>query len=738
LDVVAKKCRLLAATLLWALALASAIPPDALADDQLAEVIVTAQRRAEPLEKVPISVTAITADAISRSNILTSQELDAVTPGLVTSTVNGNSQPFIRGVGAQSTILGNESSVATYIDGVYVASTTGSVYSLNNIDRIEVLRGPQGTLFGRNATAGVVQVVTLKPSFTPVLNASVSYMNYQTSVASVYGSTRLTDSIAANLAVFGQYQGEGFGRNIATGQELNYNNEYSVRSQFLFKPTEPLSVLISLDYDNQRNDLGTNRQTYDGSRTILGGARVGGPFDGNYNFRPVDRNWQYGSSIDSTLDLGFANLRSITAYRKYSWLNDYDQDATTARIIDVVRNELQHTIQQELILSGALRGFDWTAGLFYFHFGASIQPISTQATPVSTTNVTRLSQLDLDSYAGYAQGTYAISSRLKATAGLRYTQDRSTLNGTLVSLPGSPAPAGTVLASVTNKDLSANKVTWRGALDYQLTDEAMAYVSASRGFKSGSFNLTSITQVPTRPEVLDAYEAGVKSNLLERRLRVNAAAFHYKYTDIQLVQVAPPPINIQTLNAAAARINGGELEIVAVPTVPYGHLETGASVSALDAKYTSFPNAPYFLPNPFTNAPAGVLCAAPSAAPGGNSSCKFDASGRTMIRAPKWTLGLNLDYAAGIAQGEAEFALNYYHSNGFYWETSNRIRQSPYDVVNAQLAYGLHGSPWRFRVFVKNLTNELYYSSVSEQAVGDIATAEAPRTYGIGFDYRLP
>jgi iron complex outermembrane receptor protein len=716
---------------------AEAAAADASSPSAVSEVVVTAQRREESLQKVPVSVTALSADAIANSNVRSTQELDVLTPSLMTTTVNGSSQTYIRGVGSQSTVLGTESSVATYVDGVYIASTTGAIFSLNNIQRIEVLRGPQGTLFGRNATGGVIQVVTKKPQSDPTIDASASYGNYQTAIGTFYASTGLTDNLAASIAVFGQNQGEGFGKNVFLNQKINYDNEFSTRGQLLFTPSDKLSVTISADYDRQRNDLGTNRQTLAGTRTVLGGPQVGGAFDGNYNFPVFARSNQWGVGQDLNLNLGFATLRSITAFRKYFWENHYDQDVTPARIIDVVRNEKNRTFQQEFLLSGDVHRLDWTVGVFYFRMDASIQPISTQAAPVSSTNVSRFSQVNLESYAAYAQGTYAVTDALKLTAGIRYTEDSSTLDGSLVALPGNALPAGTVLAVVNNKKLPADKITWRFAADYQVQDNLMLYASASRGFKSGQFNLSSITQIPTRPETLDAFEGGLKSDFLARRLRFNASVFRYNYKDIQLVQVAPPPINIQTLNAASARVTGAEFEATVVPPVPVGRLELTGTVSLLKANYQSFAGAPYFVPNPYAAPPPGVTCAAPSSvAPGGNTSCKYDASGARMIRTPKWTLGVNLDYTAPVAGGDLEFTANYYYNDGFYWEPSNRQRQKSFDVLNAQIAYSPSKSPWRFRIFGRNLTDELYYSSVSEQAVGDIATAQPPRTYGVGVDFR--
>jgi iron complex outermembrane receptor protein len=710
---------------------------DAPAANVIQEVVVTAQRREESLQRVPISVTALSADTIEKSNVTTNQSLDVVTPGLVTTNVQGATQVYIRGVGSQGTVPATESSVAQYVDGVYLASLTGAIYNFNNIERVEVLRGPQGTLFGRNATGGVIQVITKKPQFDPTLHVSASYGNYETSQGSLYVSGGLTDMIAASLAVYAQDQSKGFGRDLTTGKNQNYVDDFAARSEILIKPSDRFSVLLSADYDRTRNDIGMTRDYLPGRRTVLGTIPTASGFDTNYNYRTFAVVQQWGVSQDVNADLGFATLRSITAYRFYRFNQHYDQDATTARIIDVINANDQKTFQQEFLLSGHTSKVDWTTGAFLFWFQTVLKPLESAASPVSTTNVDRWTNNDTMSYAAYAQGTYSITDDLKFTAGLRYTADRTKMSGTLVAIAGNPNPAGTVLAQVNDKKLNADKLTWRLALDYQINPDVLVYASANRGFKSGQFNTSSITQVPTRPETLDAYEIGLKADMFDRRLRFNASAFHYDYRDLQLVEVAPPPINIQTLNAARARENGAEFEVIAAPPVAVGHFQIGANFTLLDAKYSSFPNAPYFVPNPYSAPPPGVICGAPSSvAPGGNSSCKFDASGLRMIRTPKWTAGANVDYSFEVGRGELDLYLNYYHSDGFFWETSNRTRQAPYDLVNGEISYAITGTGLRFRIFGRNLTDQRYYAAVSEQAVGDLGALAPPRTYGVGVDYK--
>jgi iron complex outermembrane receptor protein len=195
------------------------------------------------------------------------------------------------------------------------------------------------------------------------------------------------------------------------------------------------------------------------------------------------------------------------------------------------------------------------------------------------------------------------------------------------------------------------------------------------------------------------------------------------------------PGGIQTLNAAGGRINGLELEATAVPDMQTGKLQVGLNLTMLDGEYKGFTNAPYYLPNPYASVPTGFTCPTPnSVSPGGNTACTFDASGNTVIRAPKWTANLNLSYAVPVGDGQLELSGNYFYNNGFFWEPTNRVKQPSYHLLNGQITYSFSNN-LKLRIFGRNLTDELYYSSVSEQSLGDLGTAAAPRTYGIGINF---
>lgn len=693
----------------------------------LEEIIVTAQRRSESLQDVPIAITAVTSEALSSGGVGSMQALDQLTPGLVSTVSAGIPQRYLRGVGGQVVAL-YEQPVATFVDGVYIASSSASLFSFNNIERIEVLRGPQGTLFGRNATGGVIHVITKEPNQDPEADLLLSYGSYQTVEMSGYANAGLGEGVAVNVAAYFRDQGKGYGHNLANGKEINFQDDFAVRGQLLIEPTATLSLRYSGDYTRQESDIGLGRQVLLGSRNGFGDTRAGGIQDGNFDFGPEGRNSQWGVSQNAVLDVGGASLRSITAYRKFKFFALYDLDTTPLYVLNARRVEDGSTFQQEFLLEGETGNLKYTAGFFYLNLKNIQRPVATFGAP-GPGNIDRFSVQETNSYAAYAQFTYALTDALNLSAGARYTIDETSIDGQFVSTTGFPGGAGQVVARA-DSSFRVEKPTWRFAVDYKLTPDILAYGSVSRGFKSGAYNNSSITAEPTRPEILDAYELGLKTELLDRSVRFNVTSFLYDYKDLQIGAISLP--NVLLVNAATAKVKGLEFELAAAPKLGEGTLNVASTLALLDAKYKSFPNAPYFLPNPFTSVPPGFTCTVPSsAAVGGNTPCSFDASGKRMIRAPKATVNFALGYEYPLGDGAVGFNANYFYNSGFVWEVSNRTKQGHYEVVNGEIFVKMPDNGPRLSFFVKNLTDTEYYSSVSEAAAGDVATPLPPRTFGV-------
>jgi iron complex outermembrane receptor protein len=316
----------------------------------------------------------------------------------------------------------------------------------------------------------------------------------------------------------------------------------------------------------------------------------------------------------------------------------------------------------------------------------------------------------LSSYSGFGQTTLEVADATHVTLGVRYTSDHRNIAGdTVVPLGpgGAPVP---ILPSAQSAVFS--KPTWRIALDHQFAADVLGYVSYNRGFKSGVFDSLAYSNAAVKPEVLDAYELGAKSEFLERRLRINAAVFDYKYQDIQIDQLTGGVSTL--LNAAKAKIYGADLDVT---VVPLPGLSIGSALEYLHGRYDSFPNAPLYTP----------------LATGGDATGAFDATGKTAVRSPDFTGNLTVAYAFGAAFGKLDFVAGDYYNSGFYWNPDNRVRQPSYSLVNASAAWTANDGRWDVRLWGKNLLSRRYYSYATDQAFGDDASPAAPLTYGLTF-----
>ncbi len=685
----------------------------------LGDIIVTAQRRSENAQKVPISITTLSAKTLSVAGVASTDALVTVTPGLTFTQQIRGSAPYIRGIGSPTAQPGLESPVAVYVDGVYYASPTGLIFQFNNIERVEVIKGPQGTLFGRNATGGLVSVVTRTPKADPSIEGSISYGNYKTVDGSLY-ATGGNDKIKADVALKYTKQNDGFGVNLNTGADVNRQNTWGARTKVLWTPSSVDTFTFGFDYVKDRSDLGVSRNVVDGSKLLGGVTFKGTIYDTQAGSNPDVNHDSYGANLRYERDLGDdVRLSSLTAFRSQNLYTFFDQDNTPARIVDVALTEKYRSLQQEIVLVGKTGRLDYTAGFFYLDISAKYDPSFIGSSVIPAQNYERQADQETQSYAGFAQGTYALTNSTKFTAGLRYTVDKRNFSGLQTATAGNSVPVGTLLIDAYGSR-TYPKLTWRFALDQQISPSILAYASYNRGFKSGSFNSANINQAPVNPEVIDAYEAGVKSELFSHLLRINVAGFHYNYSGIQLSRLDGPTAIL--FNAAKGRINGAEAEIQLAPRLGSGELHLGSGLAYTDAKYVSFPNGPISVP----------------LATGGNTSVPGDLAGNRMIRTPKFTVSGTADYAVPVGANELELSATYYHNSGFYWDPDNRLKQTPYGLLSAQAA--LHFGRLRnytVRAFGKNLTNQRYFSYVTAGSLGDVAAAAPPRTYGVAFDFKF-
>lgn len=697
------------------------------------QVIVTAQKRAENLQDVPISINAISADVVAASGVHGTTGIASLTSGVVITDVTGAPSVTIRGIGTQNTFAGEESSNSMYVDGVYYSSISASAFSLASLERIEILKGPQGTLFGRNATGGLIHIITRDPTHDPTLEMSLGYGNYDTSSASLYGSAGLSDSIAADLSVNYLTQGDGYGVNLSTGEDTyRLKKDIAVRSKLLWDLSDDTRAIVAADYSDSDSTLASPRSIIPGAVALDGGTYVGDRFD--------VRNEQRGHGFATKnkgaslrLDHSFSSMSftSLTAYREFERLGTFDQDGSAAGLINVSYDQsADQTTQEFQLQSVADDKLNWIVGAFYLDSTEGVHPLGltglTQAAAGGFSNL--FSELETQSVAGYAQTTLDVASDTSVTAGVRYTRDEKAIVGRNVT--GAPVNP---IRNVTDAERNWSELTYRLAVDHALTDDVMAYASWNRGFKSGGFNGSNLTNPPIDPETLDAYEIGLKSELFDHTVRANLSTFYYDYAGVQLSQVV---VGTQLIvNAARATSYGLEGDFI---FSPMDNLDIRANFSLVHGEYDDFPNAPAALANPVTVVPPGYACPAtlPTSA-GGNTRCIIaDASGHRMIQTPERTLSLGANYTIPSAVGNFNADLSYYYNSGYFYEVDNRVSQPSYRLVNAQLSWTSSDDRYAVRLWGKNLSDEEYYTNIST-SVGDNGTWAAPRTYGISFDVKL-
>lgn len=688
---------------------------------RIEEILVTATKRSENVQTVPISVTAMSADDLERVGTESTSELLQQVPGLVTTHGTGNLNLFIRGVGSTDGTAGQEPSTSTYIDGVYVPASYGADFSLLNIERVEVLKGPQGTLFGRNATGGLVQVITKAPTQDTQLSGTLSYGNFDSTEAKLYATTGIARNLAADISAFYHKRREGFGNNSTTGAETNEKDELYLRSKWLYTPSENTSVTLMGSYLDAKRDDGVGLHYLPGSLGIDGVTTYTGKYqDVSGNVNPYGKYDAYSTAAHIEHSFELFSLKSISAYQRLKVKLRSDNDATPSPIVDVDIDEQSYrTFTQELqLISDPSSALKWIVGAFYMHdksgfagplglgiFGSGVGGGVSIANSITT-----------DTYSAFGEATIPVAQATHLTLGVRYTKDKRELSGrtdiidpatrdVLLSIPVEPS-----------RHKSYEKPTWRAILDHQLSDDVMVYGSYSRGFKSGNFNTVAAGDEPFDPEILDAYEAGVKTELLDRRLRLNAALFYYQYDDLQ-VGIAVGP-TVKTLNAADSDVAGAELE-TRLHVSQY--LSFDAGIAYLDTEMKGFVNAPCYTPNPA----------------GGNTLQACDGSGNRLPRAPKYTVTFSPTLSVPVDIGTLSATVGYYYNDGFKWDAGNSITEDSFAIVNANVGWTSADERWDVRLVGRNLSNTHYSAYSVPQTNGFQYSAAPPRTYGIEFGFKL-
>ncbi|UAJ10528.1 TonB-dependent receptor [Glacieibacterium megasporae] len=692
-------------------------------NDEIQDIVVTAQRRAENLQNVPIAITAITGNNLNASGISVTTDLIAVVPGLNYTTNAGvYAQAKLRGIGTGSNGPGIENPVATYIDGVYISSMSGALLALNDVEQVAVLKGPQGTLFGRNATGGLIQITTRSPEQKPTMDLSVGYGNLQTVTSSAYLSGGLAPGLTASVSGYYQNQDEGFGKNLYNGQDVFKARTIAGRGKLRWQPAVNTTIALSADYSKIEGPLDGLRPVA-GTFNVLGQQFTGGPYDVSENVQPAARLEQYGYSATATQDLGRLQIQSITAYRDTLNRTNLDYDETPAPLTNVFIKQFNRQFSQEIQLQPLKKGgFQWIVGGFYFWARDGYDGTTTNGStiPNGISQIQNSSQT-VNSLAGFAQASFPVLRDTNLTAGLRYTTDLRKEEGRAdLVLPIGP----TVGTSLSTGRRRFSKVTYRLSVDHRFSPDLLVYASYNRGFKSGAFLLQDFPVDILRPETLDAYEVGVKSDLFDRHLRVNVSSFYYDYQNIQL-QLLNRGI-LTAYNGSGARFYGVDGDVEA----RFFHgLTLTAGGSYLHNEYKDF--------QAFTATPVVPVFPPPVGRPnGGNVIGVSNVGGNRVQAAPNFTVDFGGNYRVDLGRGHMELNANVYHNGGWYAEADNRLRQRPYDLLNASIAYSPRDNGLTISVYGKNLTNKVYAAYLAETDIGYNVTQAPGRTYGVVLAYR--
>jgi iron complex outermembrane receptor protein len=695
----------------------------------LETIVVTAQRRAERPEDVPIFLTVRSGEQLKQMQATDMAGLGKVVPSLNMMRTGAFTQPYLRGVGKRST-LGVENNVATYVDGVYIASAIGALLDLRGIARVEVLNGPQGTLFGRNTTGGVIQVVTRDPGAATVVEAELHAGTYEHMRADAYVSGG-NDRIAGNLAMSLSRNG-GYGTNFFSGKDElgKVGHSFVARSKWIWRPSAALKLTIAGDYQDSDHDF-----SY---RTVAGYPSIGMPrvqdfHDGDQDTFNRHRFRYGGTSLKAEADLGPVTVMSLSAWRRMRARSDVDSDRGPLPLLSASPVDEQDQLSQEFQLQSAESSrFKWVAGLYYVRIEERYDPTNfLYGGAYSERLGGRLSQTlfssgSATSYAAFAQGTMPIGQSTNLTLGLRYTIEQRSVRAmgeqTYDNPPFiRPIPGLPLLTEEPLRDSkSFDELTWRASLDRQFSDAVMGYVSVSRGFQSGGWNLQT-PQVPAfDPERLDDFEAGLKYLDSSRRFSADASVFYYDYSDIQVSAITPT--GAATANAASGQVYGLGLQLDA-------RLKAGTDFTIglqwLKTRYTSFSNASCtnYAPNP-ANPLAPMVC---------------DATGNRFPYAPKLKFNAGANHQLSLGRiGTLLLSANLAYNSGFSAEPDNVVKQKVYATVDASAEWRPTRPGPSVKLWVLNLTDAEYVTSLATMpTVGVFQSPAAPRRFGatLAFTY---
>lgn len=688
------------------------------------EIIVTAQKRAQSVQDVPIAITAVAGSSLGTLQMRSGTELARQTPNLSVSVLGNEDQPkfSVRGIAQSAFDLNASSPTGIFYDEVFVRASFLGGAQLFDMDRVEVLRGPQGTLFGKETVGGAVSYVTRAPQFENSGFISGELGNYSYVGLQGAANTQLIDDRLALRVSFNTSDSDGFVKNLRPGGRDKSNfNKVAIRSALKYKDDAGFDATLRYSFTRSAPEaVGTNVTGYLPGNTNAFGFDprhdpvTGKQLDAREGYYDRDGRIRVrGDGVSLTLnkDLGNVALTSISSYLKGYFLNEVDGDGSAANLLALDFEARTKEYMQDLRLTTKFDGpFNVIAGVFYFRDSLDnlfhVSQFNGAFDGRQTYRQTRTS------YAAYMDGTYDFSPEFSLYGGIRVTHDKATMRNfrSVVNIQGLGIPN-------TNVDYTETQPSGRLGLRYKPSSDFMAFAQYARGYRSGGFNGGALVFPgdlnTAKPEFLDAYEVGIKSRLLDRKVTLNLSAFHYQFKDQQFIN-SISVINQALVNAGRSRINGVEAEINASITPQF---RLSAGMGYLDAKYTRL-----------------VLNGA-------------DLAGNRMIEAPKFSFSGAADYTVPLG-GSTELTVHgdMVHKSSQFFTAYNAdvfpfsLGRTPgFEEYNARVGVSFNDGKYELGVWGKNLSDNktLVGVGIETNTFLRFGTVPYPRRYGVDFQAKF-
>lgn len=694
------------------------------APDSDSEIIVTASKLGSNLDRAPVAVTVLDASVLQRENIISLNGIALRTPSLSYDSPTNFAQAYIRGIGSLFLLSGLESSVATYIDGAYVQRQAGAVLDVVDVADISVLKGPQGTLYGRNATGGAILMQTADPVNRLEGNATFRYGRFNDARADAAFNVPLSSTVAIRVA--GQVgHSEGFINNtgVVNGKKLGRTNTVLGRFKIAWNPSSDFNAIYSFEYNKRDSTAYGIHQRFTDARCLA--CVIYGVTPSQESFydatvgpdNPPNTVTSYLNLLRMNLTLGDVTISSITSNRNLHVGTYNESDITSAQFADATVIEKGPTFTQDVYAKTNFDGpLNVLVGASYERDRGNLATLL-EGGAYGPFPVTNLNKVNLDSYSGYGEVYFKFGNGFKLTGGARYNVDKKRIEA--VNDPSAIAffaSLGGAIPATYSKDATFKAWTPRGVLSYE-QGGGYYYASYSRGVKSGGFSTPSFPPPAIiQDEVLDNFEIGAKNSFFDGRVRTQVAAFIGKFKNIQVARVGPA--GVETQNAASADVKG---------------IEADVQWKATDDLSLSIGGT--YLHNRFTDYPAAAIVVETGTFPAlANSAANL--KGAPLPRSPNWAGYANMNYDTEMQNGwrvNTSLTARYTSEFDFYAGRGGSLGldfQKAYVMVNGSLTFTIPSGDLDFGIYGENLTNHKYFVTASTTTFGSQYVPAKPATYG--------